>query len=255
VKKSFTALAELKPARYSKSELVGVSFDAIVPAAPPAPDNTATMVVPADPSKPAVTGTQITAPAAPAYTIPKPPARANAEYARAMQLMRSDPTQAMLEFQVLTQSYPDLPGPFANLGLLYRNANQLPEAEAALAKATERARWDAATWTEYGITLRQAGKFAEARAAYEKALEANPSYAPAHRNLGVLLDLYLDDPVTAQNELEAYKQLTGEDKPVSSWIAELRSRNKASQPRPAEPEPAPATSPSPEGAAPPPPGA
>ena len=50
-------------------------------------------------------------------------------------------------------------------------------------------RWDAQTWTEYGLTLRQAGKFAEARAAYENAIKANPSYAPAHRNLGVLLDL------------------------------------------------------------------
>jgi tetratricopeptide (TPR) repeat protein len=261
VKKSFAALAELKPARYSKSELVGVSFDAIVPAAPPAPAPAATMTVPADPSKPAVPGAQVTAPVAPAYIVPKPPARANAEYARAMQLMRSDPTQAMLEFQVLTQSYPDLPGPYANLGLLYRNANQLPEAEAALAKATERARWDAATWTEYGITLRQAGKFPEARAAYEKAIEANSSYAPAHRNLGVLLDLYLDDPVTAQNELETYKQLTGEDKPVSGWIAELRSRNKASQPKSPEadtetaaPPASDPAAPPPEGAAPPPPG-
>jgi Flp pilus assembly protein TadD len=169
-----------------------------------------------------------------------------------MQLMRSDPTQAMLEFQVLAQSYPELSGPHANLGLLYRNANQLPEAEASFAKATELARWDAATWTEYGITLRQAGKFPAARAAYEKALEANPSYAPAHRNLGVLLDLYLDDSVTAQNELETYKQLTGEDKPVSGWIAELRSRNKASQPKAAAPEPE--ALPTPEGAASPPPG-
>jgi tetratricopeptide (TPR) repeat protein len=267
VKKSFTALSELKPGRYAKTELVGVSFDAIVPAAPPVktPDPAVAIAVPADPAQPAVTGSQVATPAAPAYNIPKPPARANTEWTRAMQLMRSDPTQAMLEFQVLTQSYPDLPGPYANLGLLYRNANQLPEAEASLAKATERAPWDAATWTEYGITLRQAGKFPAARAAYEKAIEANPSYPPAHRNLGVLVDLYLDDPVTAQNELETYKQLTGEDKPVSGWIAELRTRNRASQPK-AAPEAEPATPPasdpnaptpaqSSEGAASPPPGA
>ncbi len=90
----------------------------------------------------------------------------------------ADATQAILEMQVVTQSYPDLPGPYTNLGILYRNANQLTEAEAAMAKATERAPWDAQTWTEYGVTLRQAGKFAEARKAYEKALEVNPSYAP-----------------------------------------------------------------------------
>jgi Flp pilus assembly protein TadD len=174
--------------------------------------------------------------------IPTAPARAKTEFTRALNLMRSDPTQAILEFQVLTQSYPDLPGPYANLGLLYRNANQLPEAEAALAKATERASWDAQTWTEYGVTLRQAGKFPEARAAYEKALAANSSYAPAHRNLGVLLDLYLDDSLQAQTELETYKQLTNEDKPVSGWIAELKARNKATGKTPAAaPAPAPET--------------
>ena len=95
-----------------------------------------------------------------------------------------------------------------------------------------RSPWDSATWTEYGVTLRQAGKFAEARTAYEKAIALNPNNAAAHRNLGVLLDLYLEDSMTAQTELETYKTLTGEDKPVSGWLAELRSRNKTGAPRP-----------------------
>jgi tetratricopeptide (TPR) repeat protein len=239
-KKSFAALAELKPGRYGKTELIGASFDALVPAAPPAAAPAPVVATPPDPTAKPVPGSPVVAPPAPAGpVIPKPPARANAEFTRALNLMRSDPTQAILEFQVLTQSYPDLPGPYSNLGILYRNANQLPEAEAAFAKATERASWDAQTWTEYGITLRQAGKFPEARAAYEKALAANSSYAPAHRNLGVLLDLYLDDSLQAQTELETYKQLTNEDKPVSGWIAELKGRNRASGKLPKDP-PAPA---------------
>jgi tetratricopeptide (TPR) repeat protein len=236
VKKSFAALAELKPGRYGKTELMSASFDTLVPPAP----------VEAPPPEPGSQPVPPAVPAAPAYNVPKPPARAGSEFTRAQNLMRSgDATQAILEFQVMTQSYPDLSGPYANLGVLYRNANQLAESEAAFAKATELAPWDAATWTDYGVTLRQAGKFAEARAAYERALQANPSYAPAHRNLGVLLDLFLDEPVTAQAELETYKTLTGEDKPVSGWIAELRSRNKvpakSAEPAPAaEPEAAPA---------------
>ncbi len=245
VKKSFTALAELKPGRYGKTEIMGASFDTLVPAAPPPPPMPdPPIAVPADPTAPpakdpAATGAAPVVPAGP--VIPKPPARATQEYARAMQLMRGgDPTQAILEFQVMTQSYPELSGPHANLGILYRNTNQLAEAEKSLAKATELSPWDAATWTEYGLTLRQAGKFPEARVAYEKALAANASYAPAHRNLGVLLDLYLDDPLTAQAEFETYKTLTGEDKPVSGWLAELRSRNKVSQPKAAQPEAAPA---------------
>jgi cellulose synthase operon protein C len=249
VKKSYAALAELKPGRYAKTEIMSASIDALVPPAPPAPalpdpsipSNEAAR--PADPTAAPVTGA--TAPAAPAYNIPKPPARANSEFTRALTLMRgADPTQAILEMQVLTQSYPDLPGPYANLGILHRNANQLAESEAALAKATERAAWDAQTWNEYGLTLRQAGKFAEARAAYERATKVNPSYAPAHRNLGVLLDLFLEDPVTAQAELETYKTLTGEDKPVSGWLAELRARNKVRAPAAeAVPEAAPETPP------------
>jgi Flp pilus assembly protein TadD len=239
VKKSFAALAELKPGRYGKTEMMSASLDALVPPAPPAALAPPPMATPATGSKesPAVPAGEATAatPAAPAYNIPKPPARASGEYSRALALMRSDPTQASLEMQLMTQTYPDLSGPYANLGILYRNANQLAESEGALQKATEKAPWDAASWTEYGVTLRQAGKFAEARTAYEKALAANPSYAPAHRNLGVLLDLYLDDSLTAQTEFETYKTLTGEDKPVSSWLAELRSRNKVAAPKTSTP--------------------
>jgi Flp pilus assembly protein TadD len=248
VKKSYAALAELNPGRYGKTEIMSASLDALVPPVQASTTPDPAIATPADP-------TAAPAAAAPAYDVPKPPARATSEYARALTLMRGgDPTQAILEMQVLTQSYPDLPGPYANLGILHRNANQLAESEAALAKATERAAWDAQTWSEYGLTLRQAGKFPEARAAYEKAVQANPSYAPAHRNLGVLLDLYLDDPVAAQAQLETYKQLTGEDKPVSGWLAELRARNKvrapASEAAPeAAPETAPESAPTPQGGA------
>jgi cellulose synthase operon protein C len=239
VKKSFAALAELKPGRYGKTEMIGTSFDSAVPAPPPVQAPEPVIATPADPTKPAVAGTATPAvPSGP--VIPKPPARATTEFTRALQLMRSDPTQASLEFQLMTQTYPDLPGPYSNLGLLYRNANQLPEAEAAFAKAAERASWDAATLNEYGLTLRQAGKFPEARAAYERAIKANPAYAPAHRNLAVLLDLFLEDPLTAQSEFETYKTLSGEDKPVSGWIAELKARNRVPGKAPAaEPETAP----------------
>jgi tetratricopeptide (TPR) repeat protein len=250
VKKSYAALAELKPGRYAKTEMISASFDALVPPPPPvAAPAEPSLEVPADPKAKPVSS--VVPAAAPALSIPNPPARANTEFTRALTLMRgTDPTQALLEMQVLTQSYPDLPGPYANLGVLHRNANQLAEAEAAFAKATERAPWDAQTWTEYGLTLRQAGKFTEARAAYESAIKANPSYAPAHRNLGVLLDLFLDDPLTAQTELETYKQLTGEDKPVSGWLAELRSRNKVRAPASeAAPETTPEPAPKPEGGA------
>ena len=52
----------------------------------------------------------------------------------------------------------------------------------------------------------------------------------------MLADLYLGDPSRALAAFEQYKELTGEDKPVSGWIAELRQR--LGMPPAKRPEPA-----------------
>jgi tetratricopeptide (TPR) repeat protein len=82
----------------------------------------------------------------------------------------------------------------------------------------------AVAWTELGATQRLRGEFPAAAASYEKAIADDPNFAPAYRNLGVVTDLYLGDPERALTAFEKYKELTGEEKPVSGWIAELRVR-------------------------------
>jgi len=124
----------------------------------------------------------------------------------------------------------------------------LSQAEESLKRATTLDPANAAAWSELGVTLRREGKFAEARAAYEHSLAADANYAPAYRNLGVLLDLYLGDPAAALPEMERYKALTAEDKPVSSWIAELRARTGIKPPAAPAPAPAGAAEPSDSGA-------
>src|SRR6185437_16301977 len=91
----------------------------------------------------------------------------------------------------------------------------------------------AIAWTELGATQRMRGEFKDAEASYEKAIAADPNYAAAYRDLGVLTDLYLGDPERALTAFERYKEITGEDKPVSTWIAELRQRTGKPAPRPA----------------------
>jgi tetratricopeptide (TPR) repeat protein len=158
--------------------------------------------------------------------------------------MRSgNATEAELEFKQLALAYPQLAAPYVNLGILYRKAGQLDQSEEALKKAVERNGASPLAWTELGATQRLRGEFSDAAASYEKAIAADANFAPAYRNLGVVSDLYLGDPERALTALEKYKELTGEDRPVTSWIAELRQRTgkpplkPATQPASGQPTP------------------
>ncbi len=116
------------------------------------------------------------------------------------------------------------PGRYGKVELTTQIQEQAEAEEATLRATTEQQADNAAAWSELGAVLRMRGKFGEARSAYERSLGIDPAQAAAHRNLGVLLDLYLNDPVAALPEFEKYRELSGEDKPVSGWIAELRAR-------------------------------
>jgi len=119
-----------------------------------------------------------------------------------------------------------------NLGLLYLRDSRLPEAEAAFKAALGQKPTDVVAGNELGIALRRLGKFSEAEAAYQRTIAADPNYAPAHLNLGVLYDLYLAQPQKALEEFERYLEIAGENKQVAGWVVELRKRVGASAPAP-----------------------
>lgn len=162
--------------------------------------------------------------AAQALVAPPSP-RETADFDRAVGFMRGgNTTEAELEFKQMTLAYPNLSAPYVNLGILYRKTGHLDQSEDALKNAVQRNATSAIAWNELGATQRLRGKFPDAAASYEKAIAADGNYAAAWRNLGVVSDLYLGDPERALTALEKYKELTGEDRPVTSWIAELRQR-------------------------------
>src|SRR5438034_9459669 len=150
---------------------------------------------------------------------------ARADFDRVVSYMRTGKAvEAELGFKQLSLQYPQFAAPLVNLAILQRNAGHLEQAEETLKSAVAHERGSAVAWSELGATQRMRGQFKGAAASYEQAIAADPHYAPAWRNLGVLSDLYLGDPGRALSAFEQYQQLTGEDKPVSGWIAELRQR-------------------------------
>jgi lipoprotein NlpI len=196
-------------------------------APPPAQVATAPAAVaaPAVPSRAAAAPPAAAASAPAALPLAPPPARASADFARAVTLAKSgQDDEAELEFQQIATGYPTYPGALVNLGILYRKHGDLAKSDQALHAAVERDAHDAEGWSELGVTLRLEGKFHDAADAYNQAISADPNFAPAYRNLAIVLDLYLGDPAAALPVMQHYKDLAPDEKAVTGWIADLKQR-------------------------------
>jgi tetratricopeptide (TPR) repeat protein len=76
-----------------------------------------------------------------------------------------------------------------------------------------------------GILHRRAGRFRQARDAYEQALRLRPGYSMAHINLGILCDIYLQDTGCAMRHYRDYLRMAaGDDRQVALWLADLERR-------------------------------
>ena len=164
-------------------------------------------------------------PAPPVYATPVAPAtqRAFDDASRALRSGRVD--DAERAYKALAQANPELGGPHANLGVIYRKAGKLSEAVAELEQATKLSPRQPIYLNELGIAYREQGQFAKARDAYQRALALDPGYTTAMLNLGILYDLYLGD---TQRALELYGRylslLPNGDPTVTKWVADLKNR-------------------------------
>lgn len=142
---------------------------------------------------------------------------------RALRAGRTEEAERML--RSIAQANPDLGGPYANLGLIHRQAGKLPEAVADFEKAVAANPKQPVYFNQLGVTYRQNGQFTKARDAYERALALDANYATAVLNLGILHDMYLADGKRALELYDRYLALTpGGDPLVSKWIADLKNR-------------------------------
>ena len=167
-------------------------------------------------------------PAPPVYDAPVNPLaqRAFDDASRALRSGRTE--EAERAYRALANANPELGGPHANLGLIYRQAGKLAEAANEFETAVRLSPRQPVYLNQLGITYRQKGDFAKARDAYQKALALDPGYAGATLNLGILFDLYLGDPQRALDLYGRYLSLAPNGDPaVTKWVADLKNRKPA----------------------------
>jgi len=154
-----------------------------------------------------------------------PDAKSRAEFERAVVLMNEGKNDAAIELlkQVIYRS-PVLTAPHIDIALAYMRTGDPAQAEQHLKAALAQVPGHPAASNAYGLLLRKAGRFKEAREVYEKALDAFPDYLPVRKNLGILCDLYLNDPVCAYKQFDVYSEAMPSDEKVKIWVAELRIR-------------------------------
>lgn len=164
-------------------------------------------------------------PAPPVYDTPVNPAtqRAFDDASRALRSGRVD--EAERAYKALAQANPELGGPHANLGVIYRQTGKVNESVAALEQAVKLSPRQPIYLNQLGIAYRQQGQFAKARDAYQRALALDPGYAAAALNLGILYDLYLGDTSRALELYGRYLALMPNgDATVTKWVADLKNR-------------------------------
>lgn len=136
--------------------------------------------------------------------------------------------EAEQALRALAQRAPELSGPQANLGMLYRKVGRTKEAIEALNRAIRLNPRRAAYYNELGILYRQEGKFEDAKRQYLKAIDVDAEYPLAHLNIAILYDLYMQDPKKALPHYQRYQQLLSkEDSMVAKWIIDLERRTRS----------------------------
>ncbi len=147
------------------------------------------------------------------------------DFAAAVTLLEEHSDEEAIELlqQVVARS-PGVTAPYINLGIAYQRIGNTEQAEAQFKAALERIPDHPVACNQYGLLLRKTGRFEEARRIYEQALLRFPEYCPLHRNLGILFDLYLNDPESALVHYKAYSQARPEDEKVKLWIADVEAR-------------------------------
>ncbi len=116
---------------------------------------------------------------------------------------QNKPNDAIKVFSDLTQDFPDLPGPYNNLAVLYASQGQYNKALGALEQAIR-------THPSYATAHENLGDIYAKMAsqAYDKALQLDKGNSSAQSKLNMIRDLFPADPRTAKAAATRVEQPT-----------------------------------------------
>jgi tetratricopeptide (TPR) repeat protein len=156
------------------------------------------------------------------------PAEVQRQYDEALaQLERDELATAAGQFEAFVERYPGYASAYINLAIIHARQEQDEDAMLDLSRALELDSANPVALNQLGLLKRRSGDFAGAESAWLDAIAADPDYAYAWYNLGVLYDLYLRDLPAAVEHYQAYQNLNGSaegNATVARWIADLKSR-------------------------------
>lgn len=148
------------------------------------------------------------------------------QYQTALVAMQADRDEEAINlFSQMTLDYPNLAGPYANLGLLFQHQGLTKEAAVAFDKAIQLQPNSAKIYNRAAVFYRSQGRFKDAESAYLHAIDKAASYADPVLNLAILYDLYLQQPVMAIKYYKHYLGLSDvNNEQVALWLADLEQR-------------------------------
>jgi Flp pilus assembly protein TadD len=148
------------------------------------------------------------------------------DYAEALEALRAGHhADAEQMFTKLTRDEPALSGPWANLGVIYRERGDTKAAEDAFKHAVELNPRNGTALNELGVIARERGDLLTAEASYQQCIKVQPEYAGCYLNLGILYELYLGRYADALDAYRTYQTLAAmPDERVQGWVDDLARR-------------------------------
>jgi len=154
------------------------------------------------------------------------PEQASVQFTNALTAMQAGQLDvAQSYFSKMTLEYPELSGPYSNLGLIALSQGNTEIARGYLEKAIELNADNTDAYVALGLIERKVGHFQKAEQRYLQALANNAENASVHLNLGILYDLYMGRLEQAVVHYKAYQALQAAPvEQVKFWIVDIESR-------------------------------